>query len=582
MKKSKRLRQAEPDRQGASSKAEPKKSFTWWPWAAAVASLFLAFEIYSPALNGPFVLDDLYLPYGDVKQQGLSFLQWVLNTRPMLMASFWLNHQWSGEDPFAYHVTNVTLHFFVSVIVALIAMRLLDWAGTGMNQTTHRTLGIFAGALFLVHPVQTESVAYVASRSETLSVLFYYGAFCVFLYRRTESITLLRALAVMALFAAAVATKQHTLTLPLLLLLTDLYWSHGANHGANQGSVRANRLLYIFLAIGGAAGGWFVWTTIRSANTAGFHVAGMSPATYFFTECRVLWTYVRLFVLPFGLNADPDVKVSHSLFDSGAIVGLVAWIAVVAAAWIYRERWPLACFGVLVYLLLASPTSSVIPISEPLQERRLYLPFLGLALICLEFLRRLDWKQRVRIEAPVLLILIALTYQRSAVWGSPLALWMDTVAKSPNKVRPRFQLAHAYYEQNKFTEAAENYEVATRLAPPDYRLLVDYGLALDRGGHYEEALVKLRQASAMELDPEVWTLIGQVYGQQHKTDEAFQALDRAQNIDATFETTYAIRGNVYEFDLGNKVSAGEQYRRALELDPYNDAVRQALQRVERH
>jgi Tfp pilus assembly protein PilF len=577
MKKSKRLRQAEP---GAPLRAAPKKSFTWWPWAAALASLFLVFEIYAPALNGPFVLDDLYLPYGDAKLQGLSFLQWVTNTRPMLMASFWLNRQSSGEDPFAYHVTNVILHFCVSVIVALIAMRLLDWAGTGMKQTSHRTLGIFAGALFLVHPVQTESVAYVASRSETLSVLFYYAAFCVFLYRRTESITLLRALAVMVLFGAAVATKQHTLTLPLLLLLTDLYWSHGSNHGANQGSVRANRLLYAFLAVTGAAGGWFVWTTIRSANTAGFHVAGMSPATYFFTECRVLWTYVRMFVLPIGLNADPEVTVSHTLFDSGAIVGLAAWVAIAIAAWIYRKRWPLACFGVFVYLLLASPTSSFIPISEPLQERRLYLPFLGLTLVCLEFLRRLDWKQRVMIEVPVLLVMAVLTYQRSEVWGSPMALWMDTVAKSPNKLRPRFQLAHAYYEQNKFTEAAENYEVATRLGPPDYRLLVDYGLALDHGGHYEEALLKLRQASTLELDPQVWALIGQVYGQQGKPDLAFEALDRAQDIDAAFEMIYAIRGNVYEFNMGNKVSAAEQYRRALELDPYNDAVRQALQRVE--
>src|SRR5580658_188564 len=112
MKKSKRLRQAEP---GAPLRAAPKKSFTWWPWAAALASLFLAFEIYAPALNGPFVLDDLYLPYGDLKSQGLSFLQWVLGSRPMLMLSFWLNHRTTGEDPYAYHATNVALHFLTSV-----------------------------------------------------------------------------------------------------------------------------------------------------------------------------------------------------------------------------------------------------------------------------------------------------------------------------------------------------------------------------------------------------------------------------------------------------------------------------------
>jgi len=118
------------------------------------------------------------------------------------------------------------------------------------------------------------------------------------------------------------------------------------------------------------------------------------------------------------------------------------------------------------------------------------------------------------------------------------------------------------------------------LAPPDYRLLVDYGLALDRGEHYDEALAKLRQAAGLEADPEVWTLIAQVYGQQRKTDEAFQALVQAERIDPGFEQTYAIRGNVYE-SLGNMASAAEQYRRALQIDPYNDAVRQALERVER-
>ncbi len=441
-----------------------------------------------------------------------------------------------------------------------------------------QALGIFAGALFLVHPLQTESVAYVASRSETLSVLFYYAAYCVFLYRRTQSITWLRALAVMALFGAAVATKQHTLTLPLLLLMTDLFWAQGLN----QGSVRANRRLYILLGLTGAAGAWFVWTTLRSANTAGFHVAGFTPFNYFFTECRVVWTYVRMFVLPFGQNADPEVAVSRSLLDPGAIVALAAWVAVVAAAWIYRKRWPLASFGVFTFLLLVSPTSSVIPISEPLQERRLYLPFLGLTLVCLEFLRRLEWKQRVMIEAPVLIVLMALTYQRNAVWGSPMALWTDTVAKSPHKVRPRLQLADAYYQGSRFTEAAENYEAATHLAPPTYLLLVNYGLALDRGGHYDEALAKLLEAAALEADPQAWALMGQVYGQQHKTDEAFQALDQAERLNPGFELTYEIRGNVYEFDLGNKVSAAEQYRRALQINPYNDAVRQALERVERH
>ncbi len=577
MKKSKRQRQAEAPAPAAPT--PPKKSFLWWPWAAGLGALILAYVIYGPALSGPFVLDDLYFPFGNPQLRGLGFMRWVQDPRPVLMASFWLNHYFGGDAPDSYHETNVFLHVLVAALAALIAMRLLQWAGARSEavkgeaaKKAKLTLGIFAGALFLVHPMQTEPVDYVASRSEVLSVLFYYAAYCVFLYRRTDSITWPRALAVLALFGAALGTKQHTLTLPFLFLMTDLFWT--------QGSFRANRLLYVLMAALGAAGAVFVIRPLLKADTVGLHLAGFTPYTYFLTQCRVVWSYVRLFVLPIGQNADPDVATSQGLLDRGAILGLLGWVAVAGAAWFYRKRWPLASFGVFVFLLLIAPTSSFIPIQDVMQERRLYLPFIGLALICLEFLRRLEWKQRAMIETAVLLVLMILTYQRSQVWASPMALWQDAVEKSPQKVRPRFQLAEVYYDQKNFAEAARNYELATRLGPPDYRLLVNYGLALDQSGDHQKALQKLEEASQLEVDPEVWTLIAQVYGEQKKFPDALRALDMAQNIDPLFEMTSAIRGNIYEIQ-GKLNEAADEYRRTLFIDPYNEAVQEALKRVQR-
>jgi Cytochrome c oxidase subunit III len=130
-----------------------------------------------------------------------------------------------------------------------------------------------------------------------------------------------------------------------------------------------------------------------------------------------------------------------------AIAGLLGLTAGVTAAWIYRKRWPLAAFGVFVFLLLLAPTSSFVPIRDVLAERRVYLPFLGLLLICLDFLRRVRTEQIVWAGAAIAVACAMLTYQRNQVWASPRALWQDTVAKSPRKLRPRFQLAFAYYEQ---------------------------------------------------------------------------------------------------------------------------------------
>ncbi|HLH41971.1 MAG TPA: tetratricopeptide repeat protein [Bryobacteraceae bacterium] len=541
----------------------------WWPWAAAAAALFLAFEAYSPALNGPFVFDDPYLPFLIPGIQHLPVWNWVAGLRPMLMFSFWLNYAASGEQTFSYHATNVLLHVFNSVLTALIAMRLLELAGA-KDGRAKPTLGIFAGALFLLHPLQTESVAYVASRSEGLSVFFYYGAYCAFLYRRTERITIWRALAVTALFGAAASTKEHALTLPLLVALTDLYWI--------KGGMRANALLYGLLAAAGAAGGAFVWRVLRAADTAGFHVPGLTPLSYLYTQGRVFWMYVRLLALPWGQNLDPDIAISHTPFEHGAIFGLLGIMVLLAAGWLFRKRWPLACFGVLVFVLLLLPTSSIIPIKDPMAEHRVYLPFFGFTLVWLEFLRRMELRRRLAIEVPVLLIFLALTFQRNKLWGDPLLLWQDTAAKSPLKVRPRFSLAYAYWQQQNCAKAEENFEMASRLGPADYSLLVDWAYVLDCVGRRREAIEKLREATRKESDAQAWATLGMMYAKQRQMTEALDSLQQAQNLNPNFVMVYSVRGNVYEA-MGEMAQAKEQYQRALDLDPYNQPARDALTRL---
>jgi tetratricopeptide (TPR) repeat protein len=374
------------------------------------------------------------------------------------------------------------------------------------------------------------------------------------------------------LFAAAVSTKEHTLTLAALLLLTDYYWG--------LGGIRKNGLLYGMLAAAGIAGAFLIWRELKDAPTAGFNVPGVTPATYFFTQCRVIWTYVRLFFLPLGQNVDPDVAVSHSLLDHGAIFGLAALVALVAAAWIYRKRWPLAAFGIFMFLLLLAPTSSFVPIADVSAERRMYLPFLGLALVCLEFLRRLKISQAAWAGAAILAICSVLTYQRSAVWATPVALWQDAANKSPRKWRPHFQLASALYESSNCGDAARAFEAASKLEQPAFDLLVDWGLALDCAGDWQEALVKLRQAEALQPSAHIQSQIGMVYAKHNKFEEAMAALDQAQALDPNFEMTYVYRGKIYQA-TGNNPAAAEQFKRALALNPYNPDAREALTQVSR-
>ena len=193
-------------------------------------------------------------------------------------------------------------------------------------------------------------------------------------------------LAILILFGAAVLSKEHTAVLPALLILTDYYW----NPGFSFEGIRRNWKLYVPILAAAAVGVIFVFRVLSASKSAGFGMKDVTWYQYFYTQCLVIWDYVRMFLLPFGQNLDYDFPFSRTLFDHGAIFGLIGLIAVSVLAFIFRRRFPLASYGWFTFLILLAPTSSFVPIRDPIGERRLYLPFIGLLFITVEFVRR--WK----------------------------------------------------------------------------------------------------------------------------------------------------------------------------------------------
>ena len=133
-----------------------------------------------------------------------------------------------------------------------------------------------------------------------------------------------------------------------------------------------------------------MFSVLQRAETAGFAVKEFTWYEYLFTQFRVIWLYLRLYVAPVGQNGDYEFPISHSMMDGGAVFGLLGLLALAVVAWRYRREYPLASFGYFGFLLLLAPTSSFVPIRDVAVERRLYLPFICLLLITVDFLRR--WK----------------------------------------------------------------------------------------------------------------------------------------------------------------------------------------------
>ncbi len=558
--------------------AAPARGVHLWHYALGFFVAFCAvYQVYSPALNGPFLLDDSYLPYMLPNFYVLPIGDWLRGMRPLLMFSYWLNFKQSGNDvTYGYHLVNVALHFFNGALIYLAIRKVLSWIHAEKSQ--QEILAIFSAGLFLFHPIQTESVSYVASRSETLSVFFVLAAFVVFLYRKSASAGVGIAIAVLILFGAAILTKEHSAVLPALLLLTDYYW----NPGFSFEGIRRNWKLYVPILLGGAIAVVLVFRMLSQAGSAGFAMQDFTWYQYFFTQCRVIWDYLRMFLLPFGQNLDYDEPVSRGILDHGAIFALSGLIAVSVLAWIYRRRFPLASYGWFTFLILLAPTSSFVPIRDLMVEHRLYLPFIGLLFITVEFLRR--WKTgRTTLIAVLSLVVIAeaaLSYQRNQLYSSVVDIWKDTTDKSPAKWRPRFQLAFAYYHAGRCGEAVQEFAKASQLEKPKFELLVDWALAYDCAGNSDEAIAKLKQAALINPSAHVYSQLGKELAQQRRYPEALDALATAERLNPKFEMTYVYRGGIYELQ-GDKARAAEEYRRALAIDDlqFNQAARDGLTRL---
>lgn len=544
----------------------------WHVAAGAALAVVVALQAYGPALNGPFVFDDQYLPFYSYDFAEKPLRTVISGVRPLLMLTFWVNYRMSRLEPYTYHLFNLLFHAACAVLVFSIARKVL-----AMAQLTDRgrreLLAAFAAGVFLLHPVQTESVAYVASRSETLSVLFFLGAFALFLYRREPAISWPAALGITLLYGAAASTKEHTVVLPALLLATDWLWG-------GRRAIARNWRLYSLLALLGAAGLWFVWKVLASAETAGFGMRDLPWHHYFFTQWRALWVYVRLFVWPAGQNVDWAYPVSRTPFEHGAIFGLAGLVAAAGAAFYFRRRYPLAWYGTIVALILFAPTSSVVPIRDAVAERRLYLPFIGLLFVVLEFARRTKASRGVAsaVMSGLLLALAIATHQRARVWSSEVALWEDSVAKSPSNARAHFHLAVAYYVERRCQEALRHFAEAARLGKPDASLLADWGLAEDCAGRPQAALAKLEQAARLEPTAHIYTQIGMIHGKLGRREEALRALEQAEKLDPRYDMTYFYRGHVYAV-AGELEKAAQAYRKAVELNPHNEAARAALLRL---
>ncbi len=517
--------------------------------------LVAAWVAYRPALEGGFYFDDLP---GIVEAPARHWreLSWAhvvdsmrsgpSKARPVANASFGLDHLAGGLEPRGYHLTNLLIHLLAGLGLAwAAALYGTEGVAKGRGERTAPVAAALAAAVFLAHPLNTQAVSYVVQRMSSLAALFAALAFATYLLGRRAGPGWRRGgLLGLAglLWLLAVGSKENALVLPLVLATWEACF-HGGTWRRRLVSWWADRRAraWLLLGVAGACVGiwWLVgiypiWAEISLADR--LERCECTGLERMLTQSRVHLLYLSLLAwpAPSRLNLDHDFTASRSLLEPPATLAAVAvWAGVLCLALFWARERPRWGFPVLAYFELHAMESGPIDL-DLVFEHRMYLPTMALALLATAVAVDLGTIGRRLLLGGLAAAVVPLalaTHQRNLVWADPIALHRDVAAKSPDEVRPQYNLGTVLGQAGRFAEAeaalrraieldpesspAHNqlgsvhlstgdvagalaeYKEAVRLDPGNAEAVFNLALALERSGEYGPAAEAYRRFLAI-------------------------------------------------------------------------------------
>ena len=438
-------------------------------WRFALVLGILVAVVYGNSLDGSFHYDDFHSIVDNPHLQSLGnvpafFTDPALFSsdadkamyRPLLLVTYALNHAVGEYDVFGYHLVNTALHAGCALLCWVISGLLFGETRRGGRRAT------FAALVFAVHPLAAEPVNYISGRSDLLSMLFYLATFALHLQWRRRGLTEYArshrwfALGVLAAFsfAGGLLTKSTVITLPIVLLLSDLLAT------ARQGGRRGVSTLISYHASYWVIAGCYL-LLLRSTHF--FQHSLASPVrdwkTQLLTQIKAPVYYVKLASLPVELN------VEHQFAESGTTDSPVVWVAglfvlsIATVGW-FGRRHRAATFLLLWAAIVILPVS-LMPLNVLVNERRMYLALAAFAW----FMPPLITRRVHRLSYVWLAALCLTSLQRNAVWENELTLWSDAADKSPLMARPHVHLGNAQRAVGDMEAARSSFRRALELEP---------------------------------------------------------------------------------------------------------------------
>jgi len=543
-----------------------------WFWGLIlIGAIVIA---YLPALRGGFIWDDdLYVTGNPLltAPDGLKRIWFSAHRHaqfcPLVTTTFRFEHMLWGFSAMGYHIVNVLLHCANALLVWVLLRRLAlpaAWLGA---------------ALFALHPVQVESVAWITELKNTQSTFFYLLAvlsWMKFADGKTAGPWRFYALALL-LHAAALLSKTTACTLPAALVL--VMW-------LRHQPIGLRRLLQVapFLALGLGAGLASVWWETHLGNYMMDVGQSFSALERLLIASRALWFYVMKLIWPVNLTFSyPRWEVSAR--DPLQYFWLGACIAVVSLLWLRRGtlgRGPVA--AVVFFVALLSPLLGFIPVYtfrySFVADHYQYLACLGLLALAAGGLgtalppieKRLPFLKPM-LCGMLLLALGVLTWRQCGMYSNLETLWRTTIARNPGSYLAENNLANILFRAGQVDKAIVHYQKSLAILPDYAEANYNLGVALLRKGRREEAMTCFERATAdrsgnLKLQAQAHNQLGDLLSLRGYQDEALAHYYEGIQISPGIESLHTSLGNLL-LQMGRTAEAKEHFQSAAELQPTN-------------
>ena len=580
---------------------------------AAIVCLLLvvvSLGLYNPVNSHPFANfdDDRYVTENPHVLQGLTpdTIRWAIGTtevdnwQPLTLMSHSLDSSLFHLNPRGHHFTSVLLHGLNTVLLFLLLM----WATNRFGPS------LVVAALFAVHPINVESVAWISERKNVLCTFFFFLTLWAYGWY-TENPNWKRYLAVFGLFVAGLASKPMVITLPFVLLLLD-YWPLNRLRSDRPWLKLVLEKLPLFGLCAGIAA-----MTMKAQQAVGA-VRSRSEVSFDSRIANAIYSYAMyLWKMVWPARLAPLYPHrGDSLAGWQVLVAAVIVIAITVAVWKFRGNG-YALVGWLWFLGMLVPVIGLVQVGEAaMADRYAYIPLIGIFTMVVFGVA--DWAGSRRLHAHatvsavcVLIALAILSVRQIGYWETNEALWSHTLAVTQDNFVAENNLGGALIAEGREEEARPHFEAAARINPHDPMSRSNLGTYFQIHGQFEDAVKQYHEAidstsqpvllastyanlgaadfalsdddrayqdfqQALENNPSqfnAWLGLGRLARKQGKLDEAIRDVSRSLELRPTSKAFLELGQTLAQ--SGRDAEALQAYEQALALSPDFEEARKA-------